>query len=454
MDNQLDDELKNRIREVFENFEDPSAEEGWLLLREKFPEKAKRRPVAWLWWSSAAAVLLLFLGVWWLNYSDTEKKPTFAVVKKQPVIPQASKAVAPGKEPFLADSAASHQRGQSFARSEAPVNHTAAGSTGKVNTGQPAVTLKNQNTNTTGTENTLAANPTANPLTQHGADNSSNVLAAQPHPVLKTDSGNLSSAQTMTAATKPAVAAVQAPPRPNTLAFADKGAQAVKIRKSPGERTIRLGAYATTYVNYARGSNNPLNLGGGVTADIRLSSRFRLSTGVSIVQNKLNFSYDNQLPAPSATANYLALASNNVYSTNSAFAEPAPVLKNYNATLLGLDIPLNIKFMFNPRKSDTYISAGLSSGTFINEKYNYQYNSSSLLSPGQVQTHGLSTRNDFSGFYFAKTLNFAFGTSANFGGHRVIIEPFVKYPLDGLGSQQLRFGSSGVNLKFNIQSHK
>ena len=39
---QLDDGLKKRIGEVFENMELPTAEEGWLLLREKFPAKQKK----------------------------------------------------------------------------------------------------------------------------------------------------------------------------------------------------------------------------------------------------------------------------------------------------------------------------------------------------------------------------------------------------------------------------
>jgi hypothetical protein len=43
MDDQLDNDLKNRIREVFDNFEDASADEGWLLLREKFPEEESKR---------------------------------------------------------------------------------------------------------------------------------------------------------------------------------------------------------------------------------------------------------------------------------------------------------------------------------------------------------------------------------------------------------------------------
>jgi len=69
MDEQLDNDLSNRIREVFDNFDDtsfPSADEGWLLLRKNFPETEKKRPVTWLWWASTAAALLLFLsiGLW------------------------------------------------------------------------------------------------------------------------------------------------------------------------------------------------------------------------------------------------------------------------------------------------------------------------------------------------------------------------------------------------------
>src|SRR5258707_11798964 len=84
MDDQLDNDLKNRIRDVFDNYQDEHADEGWLLLREKYPEKAKRRAVAWLWWgSSVAALLLLFLGIWWMNNKPVTKQ-NMASNKKQP----------------------------------------------------------------------------------------------------------------------------------------------------------------------------------------------------------------------------------------------------------------------------------------------------------------------------------------------------------------------------------
>ena len=39
MDDPLDNDLKKRIREVFDNYNDEHADEGWLLLREKYPER-------------------------------------------------------------------------------------------------------------------------------------------------------------------------------------------------------------------------------------------------------------------------------------------------------------------------------------------------------------------------------------------------------------------------------
>jgi hypothetical protein len=47
-------------------------------------------------------------------------------------------------------------------------------------------------------------------------------------------------------------------------------------------------------------------------------------------------------------------------------------------------------------------------------------------------------------------LNLAIGFGYPVGNNRLILEPFLKYPLDGLGSQNLRFGAGGINLKFNF----
>ncbi len=45
-DEQLDNEFKKRIKEVFDHYEDDTAPAGWALLREKYPEKQSDRTTA------------------------------------------------------------------------------------------------------------------------------------------------------------------------------------------------------------------------------------------------------------------------------------------------------------------------------------------------------------------------------------------------------------------------
>ncbi len=87
------------------------------------------------------------------------------------------------------------------------------------------------------------------------------------------------------------------------------------------------------------------------------------------------------------------------------------------------------------------------------QTYNYN-NISTPLSTLQQPQSKISS-NSFSDFYFAKTLNVSFGIGYPIGKkNHLIIEPFLKYPLSGLGSQQIHFGAGGLNLKFDFQSAK
>jgi hypothetical protein len=215
------------------------------------------------------------------------------------------------------------------------------------------------------------------------------------------------------------------------------------------DKKVNFSVYAATYFNYAEGSTNQINAGAGFTSDIKLSRNIKLSTGVALAQNTLR--YNSSVPK-SENGSSLAFAAPSIQRADLFSANVSvPVFKNYNANLVGLDVPINIKYEFNPEKSDTYISAGLSSGTFIDEKYTYSYTYSNSTSAVQDAT----TTNSFNSFYFGKTLNVSFGVGYPLGkSNRLIIEPFLKYPLDGLGAQQLRFGAGGLNLKINFKSSK
>ena len=469
MDDPLDNDLRKRIREVFDNYEDTSADKGWLLLREKFPEKAKKRPIVWLWWSGVAAAVLLFLGIgFWLTNKPVTNTGAIVKIKK-----------------ILTDTALYAKDSQHITD-----NNKA--------TDTPALQKQGQVLATTGKQNSMGNNgnikPTISPKTQASMDvppvinNSPNQALAvvvspgnntnKPIIITKADSAknapvvkNSASALSLTDATK-----INPMPFDTASAITKLANKATTkpVAKSPMEMfandnnlaenrktekiknkdpLFRFSIYEATYVNYAKGSNNQVNVGAGFTTDIRITHHLKFSTGVSVGQNTLN--YGSQSTIPVATSSAMAIAANanlqaSSYKSEGFFLESSPALKSYNANLVGLDIPLNFKYLFSPDKNDSYVLAGLSSGTFINETYGYSYHSPT----GTDVTQGVSTKNNFNGFYFAKTVNFAFGVGYPLGKNKIIIEPFVKYPIDGMGSQQLKFGAGGLNLKFNFTTQK
>jgi hypothetical protein len=483
MDDQLDNDLKNRIRDVFDNYQDEHTDEGWLLLREKYPEKAKRRAVAWLWWGSVAALLLLFVGVWWLN-SKPVTTQDMAVNKKQPANYQGPKPTGTEKKTgtasnVKADSVINSPQDQNLATNTTHSDRLRKDNQVKTNYQSSSPASTNQNKTKAGDRNVIANNyipqndRKTNELTATSQPKSSDQETAAnkidnadkiDNNIKPNNSFEPAVKSSTIVATQPGVNMQEEVKKTNKLPFSDDN---VVDNKKPekaksNNKAVDFGVYAATYLNYAKGSSSQLNVGAGVTSDIKLSRNLNLSTGVTIAQN--TFSYGNQLPpdnnvrlnaaavAPAATASvaasYLAASGQNIYSA------VTPSLKNYNASLVGLDVPVNLKYEFNPEKSPTYISIGLSSGTFINETYTSTYNYSLPFAANVSSTSDQSVHQSFNSFYFAKTLNFSFGTGYSVGRNQLIIEPFLKYPLDGLGSEQIKFGAGGVNLKFNFQPKK
>jgi len=469
MDEQFDNDLKNRIKEVFENLEDSSANEGWLLLRKKFPAEQSRRPLTWLWWGAAAAILLLFLGLGlWINNEaiQPEKLITKTAKHTEPANPVTGKANNAGSNKTIPVNGESltkttttnnpvinsnHLKTSIDHKKQAPqgiIPKSFQGDTLSKNTFIAKTVDKAKNTNNKVPVQQLTATVQPSAVTSNQA-----IVSLQP--------GNKVVVQQPAVAVQPSIAPqslVIIKPQPpaksiNSMFAEDKIVNGPKNDEElKNTKRVNFSVYAATYFNYAKGSNNQVNEGAGVTSDIRLSKNLKLVTGVAIAQNTLNYTAATPLPSVNEQSFSAQVAilprAQNVYNV------AVPTLNNYNASLVGLDIPLNLKYEFNPEKSDTYVSAGFSSGTFINQTYTYQYNYPDLLSASGQQTQSTVTRSNANSFYFAKTLNVAFGMGYPFGKNRLVIEPFLKYPLDGLGSQQIRFGAGGLNLKFNFDPKK
>lgn len=487
MDDQLDNDLKNRIKEVFDNYEDTSADEGWLQLRKRYPEKAKRIIAAWVYWAPVAALLLLFIGIVW--FQTAPKKQQVAIAKVQPVHPAIKEAEGKKNGGIVRDSSVLSQNNSEIAQNAQKHGTVSGGSKDRSNPATPSGKgrqefalnhQKNANpmtskspanasvANTIAQANTTAQakiqNPDASPekpgLTTAIAPKNQSVTTLNPNNevIAKVDSGNKSPVKSNIGKPAPEVNVLaQQTNKNNKRSFADNNNSYEKQKSLSKGKPVSFEVYTTTYVNYAKGSNHQFNMGAGFTSDIKLTKNLLFSTGMSIGQNSLN--YAGQPPVESAAASSFATPTATLSGlTASRYAFTAstapPAFRNYSASLVGLDIPLNLKFIVDPQKSGTYLLAGVSSGTYINETYTYSYNNPSFFSANVSQIQDQSTRSSFNGFYFAKTLNLAVGTGYTIGHSRLVVEPFLKYPLEGLGSQQLRFGAGGVNLKFNFNGFK
>jgi hypothetical protein len=466
MDDKFDKNLANRIREVFEDYQYPPADKAWTQLRKKFPTEENNNKIAWLWWSSVAAVVLVFLamGLWLL-------KP------EKPVENTANNIV----NPIQKDSVTANNKANTTVTGDNIASQKTAeqSSAEQTNKQQATEALKNNRYNNNLAKSyprvipqpenfSPAVSATAHyPATKTAPEKAPMAIAVIPKTLPDSQRViiNQGTEQQVAKNNEPVVVdnsnntiKQQVQPQKNILDLmkAEKGTSIAK-KEAPDKqenKKVNFSVYAATYLNYASGSANQINAGAGFTSDIKLSKNIKLSTGVSLAQNTLR--YDNAPPGNSAKMFSDASANANI-APSSAFVTKAalsvPEFKNYNASLVGLDIPINIKYEFNPQKNDTYISAGLSSGTFIDERYtySYQYNTAGITAQPQDET----TSKSFNSFYFGKMLNFSFGMGYPLGkSNRLIIEPFLKYPLEGLGAQQIRFGAGGVNLKINFKASK
>ena len=454
MDDQFDDNLKKHISKAFENIESPTVDEGWLMLRKKFPEKEKDRPVVWLWRAAAAvaAVIILALGIGtWVNYQNNN---TETIANKPSKIERFEKNNGELAKKSIPDAVID---------SAAYSNNV---STGKKTAKQPALKPYNTvpNTNPMHTVDNVISKPAIDNTINPTLDNYANTnLPANVTPGQTIINNNTSSPVKDSTINKPdqniaKQQTVNPGILPKTTSYTLQDNQPIAPITN-NEKKVKFGIYAATYFNYAKGSENQINMGVGFTSDIKISKKVKLSTGVAIAQNSLN--YINQPPSVPQNLLYNGAIANSSLGTANAYnftsAQSAPAIKNYNALLVGLDIPLNLKYEFNPQKSRSYIVVGLSSGTFINESYTYNFNTpnyggSLALLAGPQQQQSQTTKNSFNDFYFARTLNISFGLGYPLGKNHLIIEPFLKYPLAGLGAQQIHFGAGGINLKFDFQS--
>ncbi len=413
----FDEELKNRIKHIFEDYDDGRANEGWNLLREKYPQK-KRRDYFFWWMVSAAALFLMALIIGFYQFETYQVKSAKKI--NQP----------------KSDTETQAKTDSSFEKSIAKINSFDVKHTKKVvlktasnfafkqkSIQQKVLIIKSDQTKTTQTNkyrNTVFTN------TKLVSADSIN------HPTQVTDFTQVDSLQVKK------IQPIIQTQNPSIKPASKKEPIKTASIKKPLPKTSKFSwsIYAGPHVSLATGSNNQLGFGAGISIDLQISKKLKLSSGLGLIRNKLyyqnNFSNNSLL-----AANPLANSSQVVISNTT--------LNSLNANFLQLDVPINLIYNILPGKNSISVLTGLSSGAFAKESYQYNY---------AKTANDLQSSKSFQSFYLVKTLNVAAQFGLPFKKYSLQVEPFIKVPLGYMSSQQLKFGAAGINLKFNFQPLK
>lgn len=460
MEEPFEQRLTQRIKQVFGQFEDPSADLGWAELRKKYPPRTSRRPLL-LWIGSAAALLLILSGLWFIKpvtEGNIENEQTNIEVKSQkPKVK--SQSDLSGNNELKMESEARKVEDRLQIEDQIVTKSYPKGKIGKNKSPEAAKSMDRvENVKLGDKKLQQQIIPDAGEMPALSAINQSNQLHAdtlkitvskKPEPVVKqklfadTVHGVSASAKiAMLAKTEK-----EQKPQLGTSPVISSDNSKKAVQKT---NKLAFSVYAGSYFNYAEGSENNLNFGAGVLSDIPISRKLKLTTGLTIAKNTLNYTTNN---LPEAAFLDVRSASANTSNLGSSYNS----ITDYQASLLGLDIPVNLKYQVMPESNKIYIAAGVSSGAFLNEKYTYNYQTFSPSSANSfaIQARDEKTEKTLSGFNFARTLNLSFGLSSDMGKTQTLtFEPFLKYPMGGLGSQNLRFGAAGINLKLNFKPAK
>lgn len=212
--------------------------------------------------------------------------------------------------------------------------------------------------------------------------------------------------------------------------------------KQLDKKPLRFGVNISPGFNStSTNSGSSLNYSGGVTMDISIAKNLQISTGVQIEHN--NVGVESQV--------------------RTMGVEPGHI----DAVLTNLDIPLNITWhFFSDKNTSYYISGGFSSLAYLNEKYtttsySHQIKAHTVAQSGDeqlttyrienvesVKTTTISSPNALD---VAGRVNLIFGYEQKLSPKlNLHIEPFIKIPLTGLASENMRFTTGGVTFKVSF----
>jgi hypothetical protein len=466
----FDERLSQKIRQTFDKHDEPYNAQGWEMMQQKMNAQKSGKVRALLTSlpvKAAAAAILVIGGVFTYKTLQTDFKGNYSTQQQASVTAKKylQQEGFEGVQVLPPSTNGTHESENMVAAQNNPKTVTSA-------TPQPAVlatpktrlstTTTNVNAakdlieNTEKDKNTyvkrIAANHT-NPKGIVTTKPAENVMAYNVEALAMKDAGyeitNPNSGVTL-------LDQVAVQPVVNSK---ETQYDNVTVLPKRGKR-INFGVMLSSLVNYSdKGEkDNKVNLGGGVLSEVKLGKRFSITSGVLLTRQSLNMRQADNLPTIPTTQ---SITTNGATESRSLGQR-----SSVDMQFVGLDIPVNLQYHVskNPNRG-LYVSMGLSSLAYLQESYNhntvetiaktyYKGGVGSQLQKVETTNIETNTRSQTAGlsrFDFAKMLNVSVGMKYMVAkSMQILIEPYIKYPLNTLTQEELRFGSAGVNLRCNF----
>ena len=213
--------------------------------------------------------------------------------------------------------------------------------------------------------------------------------------------------------------------------------------KNLKKKKVLLGFNLSPGIN-STSTGASFNYAGGVNLEIELFPKISLSTGVQIEHQTVE--------------------------TVNSVSNAAIPSDHMNANLTNLDIPINITWRFLTKgagkdKYSYYLSGGVSSLAYLGERYvmttyrqevKEQVNMVASEAKMTYQLENFETTSEnkeepFNAFDVAGRINLIFGIERKISQDlNLHIEPYIKIPLSGLGSENMKFMTSGITCKISF----
>lgn len=197
------------------------------------------------------------------------------------------------------------------------------------------------------------------------------------------------------------------------------------------------------------GNGKKINMGYGVSMGYALSDKVSISSGIS---------YNELTASKSITGSGSMLNA----PTNMALISDTKSLESVDANLVGIDIPLGIKYYLTKK---FYTNLGVSAFAVLNQKQNNNY----LQGAVELAAADLTNVNGFNAVFKTRMVsepvpsgelkddkylgfyNISFGYQHKISGSKTFsVEPFLKLPMKEFTKENLYLMGTGLRLKFDF----